>query len=76
MTRMDQSAKPPRSHFALLAIIYLAFVSLGLPDGVLGVAWTAMRLDLNQPLAAVGLLTLMGTLASGTSTLVSGQWGV
>ncbi|MBP9147298.1 MAG: MFS transporter [Rhodoferax sp.] len=73
MTRMGQTAKPTWSHFALLAIIYLAFVSLGLPDGVLGVAWTAMRLDLNQPLAAVGLLTLMGTLASGTSTLVSGH---
>jgi len=56
---------------ALLTIIYLAFISLGLPDGVLGVAWTTMRLDLNQPLAALGLLTLMGTMASGLSTLAS-----
>lgn len=70
---MGQSAKPSWSHFALLAIIYLAFVSLGLPDGVLGVAWTTMRLDLNQPLAAVGLLTLVGTIASGLSTVASGH---
>ncbi len=56
---------------ALLAIIYLAFISLGLPDGVLGVAWTTMRLDLNQPLAAVGWLTLVGTIASGLSTIAS-----
>ncbi|WP_296652274.1 MFS transporter [Rhodoferax sp.] len=61
----------PWAHMALLAIIYLAFISLGLPDGVLGVAWTTMRLDLNQPLAAVGLLTLVGTIASGLSTLAS-----
>ncbi len=73
MTRMGKTAKPPWSHFALLAIIYLAFVSLGLPDGVLGVAWTTMRLDLNQPLAAVGLLTLVGTIASGLSTVASGH---
>ena len=60
-------------HLALLAIIYLAFVTLGLPDGVLGVAWTAMRLDLHQPLAAVGLLTITLTLSSGVSTLFSAQ---
>ncbi|MDR3368813.1 MFS transporter [Rhodoferax sp.] len=61
----------PLAHLALLAIIYLAFVTLGLPDGVLGVAWTAMRLDLHQPLAAVGLLTITLTLSSGISTLFS-----
>jgi fucose permease len=65
--------KLPLVHLALLAIIYLAFVSLGLPDGVLGVAWTAMRVDLNQPLAAVGLLTITLTASSGLSTLFSGR---
>ena len=29
----------------LLAAIYLAFVGLGLPDGLLGAAWPAMRAD-------------------------------
>lgn len=62
----------PLVHLALLSIIYLAFVSLGLPDGVLGVAWTAMRQDLHQPLAAVGLITILTTIASGTSTVFSG----
>ena len=28
---------------ALLVVIYMAFVSLGLPDGVLGLAWPSMR---------------------------------
>jgi len=62
----------PWAHLALLTLIYLAFISLGLPDGVLGVAWTRMHTDLQQPLAAVGLLTLVGTIASGLSTLASG----
>jgi fucose permease len=62
----------PLAHVALLTIIYLAFVSLGLPDGVLGVAWTAMRVDLNQPLAAVGLVSIVSTISGGTCTFFSG----
>ncbi len=69
---MFQVSRVPWAHLALLSIIYLAFVSLGLPDGVLGVAWTAMRLDLNQPLAALGLVTIVLTIASGTCTLFAG----
>ena len=34
----------------LLIIIYLGFVSLGLPDGVLGLAWPGMRASLGEPL--------------------------
>ncbi len=68
---MQALKRVPLVHLALLAIIYLAFVTLGLPDGVLGVAWTAMRLDLHQPLAAVGLVTITLTLSSGISTLFS-----
>jgi fucose permease len=63
--------RPDKVHLALLAVIYLAFVSLGLPDGVLGVAWTAMRHDLNQPLATVGLISIMVTLSSATCTFFS-----
>ena len=69
---MPFTNKVPLVHLALLTIIYLAFISLGLPDGVLGVAWTAMQRDLNQPLAAVGLLTITLTVSSGLSTVVSG----
>jgi fucose permease len=42
----------------LLGIVYLSFVSLGLPDAVMGVAWPAIRVDMGQPLAAVGILTI------------------
>jgi len=43
----------------LLAIIYLAFVSLGLPDSLLGSAWPVMQGELSVPLSSVGLLTML-----------------
>lgn len=56
-----------------LIIIYLAFISLGLPDSLLGTAWPVMRPELNAPLGAAGVLymsiaagTIVSSLASGT----------
>jgi len=72
LTLMFQFSRVSWTHLALLSLIYLAFVSLGLPDGVLGVAWTGMRLDLNQPLASLGLVTIVLTIASATCTLFAG----
>jgi MFS family permease len=40
----------------LLLLANLAFLSLALPDGMLGVAWPSMRLSLGQPLGALGWL--------------------
>lgn len=34
----------------LLLVIYLAFISLGLPDSLLGASWSVMRQDLEAPL--------------------------
>lgn len=57
----------------LLIIIYMAFISLGLPDSLLGVAWPVMQSDLGTPLEAAGLLSM--TVAGGTivSSLFSGR---
>jgi fucose permease len=60
------------AHFVLLGIIYLAFISLGLPDSVLGVAWPAMRLSLGQSLEAAGLIVLVLTVCGAFSSFVSG----
>ena len=38
----------------LLAIIYLSFISLGLPDALLGAAWPNMYLDLNTSISYAG----------------------
>ena len=48
----------------LLAIIYLAFISLGLPDSLLGSAWPQMHMDLNAPISSAGLITML--IAGGT----------
>lgn len=55
----------------LLAIIYLAFISLGLPDGLLGAAWPTMCVELGVPVSYAGLISI--TIAGGTilSSLMS-----
>jgi fucose permease len=57
----------------LLAIIYIAFISLGLPDTVLGVAWPTMRHSLGLPLEAAGIFTMVTTLGTAFSSFVSGH---
>ena len=57
----------------LLIVIYLAFISLGLPDGVLGLAWPAMRASLDQPLESLGLVTFVLASCSAVSGFVSGR---
>ncbi|MFC7623705.1 MFS transporter [Microlunatus sp. GCM10028923] len=55
----------------LLLLAYLAFLSLALPDGMLGVAWPTMRLSLDEPLDALGWLLPFGVgsyLASAALT--------
>jgi len=63
----------PRDTRWLLAIIYLGFVSLGLPDGTLGVAWPAIYPDLGLAIGLAGTITLVVTLLSGASGFASGH---
>ena len=51
----------------LLAVIYLVFISLGLPDSLLGSGWPTMRLVFDQPLSAAGAVSMIitgGTICS------------
>lgn len=48
----------------LLAIIYIAFVSLGLPDALVGAGWPVTHQDLDVPVAYAGILTMI--IAAGT----------
>lgn len=57
----------------LLIIIYLAFISLGLPDGVLGVAWPNMRMEFGMPLSAAGIITTILLICSAISSFISGK---
>lgn len=56
----------------LLLVIYLAFISLGLPDSMLGASWPVTRLDLNAPLGMAGLLSMTVTVGTIVSSLLSG----
>ena len=55
----------------LLLVIYLAFVSLGLPDSLLGAAWPVMRLDLGAPVAYAGILSMIIAVCTIISSLLS-----
>lgn len=55
----------------LLAIIYLSFISLGLPDSVLGAAWPSVYGELSVPLSFAGLLSMIITMGSIISSLLS-----
>lgn len=56
----------------LLPVIYLGFISLGLPDGTLGVAWPKMHESLGLPIGIAGTLLLVVTVLSGISSFSSG----
>lgn len=59
-----------RSESRVLA--YLSFISIALPDGLLGVAWPSMRLTLDQPIAAVGLLPPVAVVSSILASAATG----
>lgn len=48
----------------LLIIIYVAFISLGLPDSLLGSAWPAMHVDIGVPISYAGIVSMI--IAGGT----------
>lgn len=51
----------------LLVIIYIAFISLGLPDSLVGSAWPVMHRDLQVPVSYMGIITMLisgGTILS------------
>ena len=55
-----------------LILIYLAFISLGLPDSLLGAVWPAMGPSLGAPLEGAGAIALIITCGTITSSLISG----
>ncbi|MEH0841564.1 MFS transporter [Micromonospora sp. CPCC 205711] len=62
----------PRPRASLLLLAYLAFVSLGLPDGLIGVGWPSIRADFAVPTGAIGLILTAGTAGYLTSSVLAG----
>ena len=55
----------------LLAIIYIAFISLGLPDSLLGSAWPTLHTELGVPLSFAGVITMIISGGTIVSSLLS-----
>ena len=55
----------------LLIVIYIAFVSLGLPDSLLGSAWPVMYVELGAPVAAQSAITMIITACTVVSSLAT-----
>ncbi len=58
-------------YLLLLAIIYIAFISLGLPDSLLGAAWPTIRNDFGVPLSYMGLVSMIISGGTIVSSLMS-----
>ena len=55
----------------LVAVIYLSFISLGLPDSLLGAAWPVMSGDLGAPIGLAGVISLIISAGTIVSSLLS-----
>ena len=55
----------------LIVIIYLAFISLGLPDGLLGAAWPSVYPELGVPVSYAGAVSMTVALGTIVSSLLS-----
>ncbi|MBQ3196083.1 MAG: MFS transporter [Clostridia bacterium] len=55
----------------LIAVIYLAFIGLGLPDSLLGSAWPKMITELDSPLSYAGIVSTIIALGTIVSSLLS-----
>lgn len=59
-----------RTKINLLVLAYIAFIALGLPVSLMGVAWPTLRIELGLPLDALGVLLICGTAGYLVSTFI------
>ncbi|MBM6614341.1 MFS transporter [Desemzia sp. RIT804] len=57
----------------ILVIVYLSFISLGLPDSLLGSAWPAMYQGLEVSVSSVSWISVITTGGTVVSSLLSGR---
>jgi len=57
---------------SLILLAYIAFISLGLPDGLLGVAWPSLRNNFSRSLDSLGMLMAASMVGYLISTFYSG----
>lgn len=65
--------KGNKNHLLLIGISYLAFISLGLPDGLLGISWPFMSEKLRIPIDSLGVLLIIFMAGYLSASTVSGK---
>ena len=58
--------------FLLLALIYLIFISLGLPDSLFGAAWPVMHVDFNVNESFASIYMIITAVGSGGVSFIAG----
>jgi fucose permease len=71
-TQTAAVAAPRRRTALLIALAYAAFISLGLPDGLIGVGWPSIRATYGLPIDALGALLITFTIGYLVSSATSG----
>ncbi|MFO7304289.1 MAG: MFS transporter [Gammaproteobacteria bacterium] len=70
---MTKTSTPSVSHRRLLlALTFVAYIALGLPDALIGVAWPQMRADFDLPLSALGPLYVSATAGYVIASTMAG----
>ena len=57
----------------LLIIIYIAYIGLGIPDSLLGVAWPAIYREFGLPVSTVSCISLLISVGTVISSLLSAR---
>ena len=57
--------------YLLLIVIYLSFISLGLPDALLGAAWPTMYREFSVPVSYAGIIAVIISVGTITASLLS-----
>ena len=54
----------------LLTLIYICFISLGLPDSLLGSAWPMLHTEINVPVSFAGIISMIISVGTIISSLM------
>ncbi len=73
MTLSYEGAPSDRSRHLLRLLAFVAFISLGLPDGVLGVAWPSVQHHFSLPVSRLGVLLTAAVCGSLLASTYAGQ---
>ena len=70
---MQSISTKTQSKLGLILLAFIAFISLGLPDGLLGVAWPSIRANFSRSLNSLGIWMFASMVGYMSSSFVAGR---